>query len=320
MTETVTIRERTPEDDPAIVAIRNESNPHQPPVTLERYRHQANPALVPDVGIHDRFLAVDGGEVVGLYFLGGNWFYQRPHTFQISPAVRRSHRGRGIGRLLYDHLLDRAQGHGATRLYVDIVEGDEDARGFAERRGFAPNGRVNRHSRLSVSEANLAGTKGIEERLKPEGIEIKLLSDIGLDDGFLRRLHAMEHEAEKDIPSAEEWTMAEFDTWKTWLLDAPGHSASHTWVAVVRDRPVGVAALQRSNETTAYNGLTATAREFRGKGLAKAMKRRQVEWCREQGITHIFTSNDIDNAPMLAVNIGLGYKPVPNNIELFKDL
>jgi GNAT superfamily N-acetyltransferase len=193
----VLIRERSSDDDEAIVSIRNDANPDLPPITVERYRFQADPALTPPGGVQDRFVAKRDGRVVGLYFLGGNWFVERPNTYIASVGVARSVWRQGIGGRLYQHLMERAKGLGAERLYGNVVSGDEHSLGFVERRGFRPDGRIGKMSRLTVAEAKEPESSEIEDAIATAGIEIRTLSQIGLDDQFLHRLHSVEHEIGK---------------------------------------------------------------------------------------------------------------------------
>ena len=55
-------------------------------------------------------------------------------------AVRRGTQGRGIGRLLLDHFAEEAGGRGATRLHLEVREGNH-ALSLYERAGFTLVGR-----------------------------------------------------------------------------------------------------------------------------------------------------------------------------------
>jgi GNAT superfamily N-acetyltransferase len=70
----------------------------------------------------------------------------------------------------------------------------------------------------------------------------------------------------------------------------------------------------------AGNGLTAVDADYRGRGIARALKFKTIEWARENGIETIYTENDLENHRMLAINVSLGYKPLPPEVELVKDL
>jgi RimJ/RimL family protein N-acetyltransferase len=59
----------------------------------------------------------------------------------------------------------------------------------------------------------------------------------------------------------------------------------------------------------AFNAFTDVLRQYRGRGLAQALKLQTILLAKRQGMHHIHTNNDSNNAPMLAVNRKLGYKP-----------
>jgi RimJ/RimL family protein N-acetyltransferase len=55
--------------------------------------------------------------------------------------------------------------------------------------------------------------------------------------------------------------------------------------------------------------MAATRRELRGRGFATLATVHSTRRAAALGITRILTTNDIDNAPMLAINQRLGYTP-----------
>ncbi len=58
--------------------------------------------------------------------------------------------------------------------------------------------------------------------------------------------------------------------------------------------------------------MTGTARAARGRGVATAIKRAMILWARDEaGLTALRTTNEERNAPMLAINRKLGYRPKP---------
>jgi RimJ/RimL family protein N-acetyltransferase len=59
----------------------------------------------------------------------------------------------------------------------------------------------------------------------------------------------------------------------------------------------------------AMNGGTGVRREFRGRGLGLLMKQYSLAAASDAGIVRVFTQNDETNAPMLAINERLGYRP-----------
>ena len=62
--------------------------------------------------------------------------------------------------------------------------------------------------------------------------------------------------------------------------------------------------------------MTAVAPAHRGRGIATALKRATIVWAIEAGMRVLETGNDVENAPMRAVNATLGYRPIPDEIGL----
>jgi mycothiol synthase len=58
--------------------------------------------------------------------------------------------------------------------------------------------------------------------------------------------------------------------------------------------------------------MTAVLRAWRGRGLATALKHATIGWAINRKLEILQTGNDVDNAPMRAVNARLGYAPMPD--------
>ena len=62
--------------------------------------------------------------------------------------------------------------------------------------------------------------------------------------------------------------------------------------------------------------MTAVRRAWRGRGSRRALKRGDDRAGRSTtGSTALETGNDVDNAPMRAVNARLGYQPLPDELD-----
>ncbi len=68
--------------------------------------------------------------------------------------------------------------------------------------------------------------------------------------------------------------------------------------------------------TVAYHDMTAVRPDFRGRGIAAALKRATIAWAIDNGLEALETGNDEENAPMRSVNRALGYSPLPDDLEL----
>jgi GNAT superfamily N-acetyltransferase len=317
-TTEVEIRPRVPEDDARIVEIEHHVNPDLPPQTVEELRHRI--ASRPKEARQIRFVAQHAGTVVGHGALIEITNLASKNTYFGFVSVDPDRQREGIGSRLYDHLAQCLTEVGAAKIYSDFRENRSDVERFAARRGFSRTGRMDRLSRLHVPTANLEGYEGVEERLRGEGLRIATLAELGPeDDELLHALHLMEFESARDIPSSEE--MTEPWPYDSWLLrhHSPGNAPERIWLAMDGRTPVGVASLYVSG-SHGLNDYTGVARAYRGKGVARALKLKTIEWCRANGIESIYTGNDIDNQRMLAINIRLGYEPIPGEVEVVKEL
>ena len=52
--------------------------------------------------------------------------------------------------------------------------------------------------------------------------------------------------------------------------------------------------------------------------IARALKAKAIQWCRENGVRYLYTENDETNSRMLDINIRLGYQPIPGETEMVK--
>jgi RimJ/RimL family protein N-acetyltransferase len=108
------------------------------------------------------------------------------------------------------------------------------------------------------------------------------------------------------MPNEGEFEMP-FERWERDVWDDPLLALDGSFAAVVDGRPVAATTLRVSGRR-AGNGFTGTLRDYRGRGLATAIKTASLLWAAEQGIERVHTFNDEENGAMLRVNEKLGYR------------
>ena len=96
------------------------------------------------------------------------------------------------------------------------------------------------------------------------------------------------------------------EEWERDWINAPEAS----FVALADGEVVGVASLKldAENPARAENGYTAVRREWRGRGLASALKRTTLVWAARHDICEIQTWTQRGNDAMRALNERLGYR------------
>lgn len=318
MTESLEIRPRTRADDDRLSEIVN-SFEDVFVFTPEVLRYYVEERVRPGNIRPEIMVAAQDGEVLGYWWLEAGWWAETPGVFFGEVGVDHSLWGQGVGTTLWKDLEQKLAGREVAKTYARTVEGVGEAERFARRWGFEKTGRVGRASRLKVAEARLEGYDGIQERLAAESISIVPMSQLDMnDDRLMHALHTALQEAVSDIPSTEEFKGQAYDVWRQNFLKTPGTSAHTYWVAIHNGTPVAAANLDVRDKGHVFNGFTGVARDFRGKGVARALKLETIKWARANAVENIDTENDVENRRMLDINVRLGYKPLPGREEWVK--
>jgi GNAT superfamily N-acetyltransferase len=313
------IRPRTRDDDPVLMDIYNQYEEIFK-LSLDEWRFHMDERARERGKEPIMMVGEIDGQIVGDWYVEHHWG-GAGGTFFAVVEVDQSKTRRGYGTTLWNDAEAELRRRGVRKVYHQITDNRKQSQEFAEHRGFKKTGRADRISRLELAKADLTGYEGVEERLASEGIEIRSVAEIQpLDESFMRRLHTMVESVVADIPRTEKKHQEQpFEVWSQNFLKSPGSSAEAYFLALDNGSPVGLANLHVRPGAPAFNGLTGVAREYRGRGVARALKLRTIRWARDKGIEHIDTGNDAENARMLAINVSLGYKALPAREEWLKE-
>ncbi|WP_338044239.1 GNAT family N-acetyltransferase [Paenibacillus oryzisoli] len=82
---------------------------------------------------------------------------------------------------------------------------------------------------------------------------------------------------------------------------------------------IGITLLKPQREAM-HTIFTGVSRDFRGKGIARALKLLSIRFSRDIGVLKLRTNNRSTNAPMLAINQALGYISEPGKWILEKKM
>jgi GNAT superfamily N-acetyltransferase len=223
-------------------------------------------------------------------------------------AVLPDFRRRGIGTAFLRRVAEIARAHGSSLVAGAIEEGDGAAAAFVSPFGFVEVLR-------EIEVARLLGEGVDEEGPEPEGIEIL---PVGAREGLLEGAYAVACEALPDMPLPAPYIVPSFARWAEEDATGPGVLHEASLVALDSGRVVAFAGLLRraADPRLAEHGLTAVARSHRGRGIATALKRRQIAWAARHGYRELVTWTQEGNTAMQAVNRRLGYVPRPAWIRL----
>jgi len=214
-----------------------------------------------------------------------------------------SFRERGVGTALLRDVSAKVRGLGGEGLQVEVREDDESSILFAERRGFAE---IERQKEVAL---DLGGDPG-PPPASPHGITIVSRAE---RPDLARGQYEVELAAGRDIPGLDAEVEQTYEEWHSFAIERPGADPSLCFLAVDGRRVVGSAAMLVVGDC-GYHGLTAVDRDWRGRGIAEALKRSQIAAARAHGLTKLFTESQHDNVPMRSLNEKLGYVPAPGVI------
>lgn len=230
-----------------------------------------------------RLVAEVDGDVAGVARLRDHG----PRTMamvQVAPA----HRRRGVGSALLAAALPHAVAAGATEV-AGIVAGDDASQAAARAWGFE-TGRRHTISAVDPRLVDAAGDAVPLDGLDPQAVHDCFVACAGDDPSGLSQAHSLEEFLRED-----------------WGL--PTHRPDLGRAVVDTDgRVLAFAAVNVAGER-AWNAFTGTRPDQRGTGLALRVKAASLTALAGAGVTRCGTGNDAENAPMLAVNARLGYRP-----------
>ena len=284
-------------DARALVDLQREVNPTA--VTNEAAWLQRIRA-VPERARLGIWVAEADGRVVGRGECLRNFFSSRSRSALAGVSVRESHRRRGVGHELYERVLAHAHELEAESLLTTFVESPVGI-AFASGLGFE-HVRAETLSTLDPATVQLP---------IPDEVELRPVRDVDP-----RLVHAVDLEATLDTPQTEQVDHIPYDEWVQFVLEQPVFTADGSFCAIVDGVAAAVSLFCVDPETgRGLNMFTGTLRAYRGRGLALAVKIATTRWAAEHGVRQIVTTNDETNAPMLAVNRRLGYRPAGRHVE-----
>jgi GNAT superfamily N-acetyltransferase len=237
-------------------------------------------------------------EIVGWAAASLDPFSAEPGRAFVGLAVHPKARGKGLGTALWEVIAEHLDEIEARTTSIATRDDDVSAR-FAERRGFA-------HS--STDTLLVTDPRTIEPTTAPAGVEIVPLETLADD---LEAIYSCEAETTQDEPGPFDTSAMTFERWRRHIWDHPDVDWELSMAAVADRVVVGTTFLSADRETgLGANSGTGVRRAFRGRGLGLALKRASLGRAVAAGITTVVTHNDDTNAPMLAINRRLGYRPL----------
>jgi mycothiol synthase len=259
-----------------------------------------------------RFVCVDNrtDATIGFGQIANVLDMYHPRKFMVNIYVDPQYQRMGVGGATFDRLLDELMDLNAEVAWTMNREDLHFQREFFERRGFDER-RRDWESRLDLSTFKPEKFHGDLSRVAQQGINFRTLTEeLQHGETSLRKLHDLVQHIAADMPRQADFTPLSYDQWKTLLSKSPRLLPEGYVIAKDGPESVGMSNLLRNEKMprTLSQDDTGVRREYRGRGIATALKIKVIEFARKNGYESIETWNDSTNAAMLAVNAKLGFK------------
>ncbi|HEX4057238.1 MAG TPA: GNAT family N-acetyltransferase [Galbitalea sp.] len=219
-------------------------------------------------------------------------------------------RGRGVGAALLEALLPLATARGARRLTARVDSEDESSLRWIRAKGATTGG--------THLESTLELTDDLPLLPPPDGVAVVVMPD-SADEIAWRSAHEANVRLMRDTPDAEtNPAPMPYEIYRALLAESWQLCLARTDDGSI----VGLTCVFPKNEKLRQVNtmLTGVNREWRGRGLATALKTAHAIALRDAGWRAIVTQNMDGNDHILAANKRLGFRPSKALLDVLYDL
>lgn len=302
------IRPFSMHDYDSIAALASLVTPQHPVTarTLSHYDAARNPEM-----LFGRWVAEENGKLTGIGVYSQYEDIYAPSEVHVSIRVHPAHRNRGIGASLYNAMIDKLRRISVVDTMKVALNADQHAGiNFALRRGFIEYAR-RVESRAALAKFDPAALPDPDAQMAEQGIVLRSVKELEADPDRDRKLYDLKWAIEQDIPYPGEISQPPFESFRDHLLRAPDFVTDGSFVALDRDRYIGLVFHISGSPAHLIVEVTGTARAYRRRGIAQALKLRSMAWAKQAGFQTLLVNNDLSNAGMLAINDKLGFERQP---------
>ena len=264
-----------------------------------------------------RYLATIEGQVFGYALIFHIPWLREPGRFWASIRVAPARQRQGLGGRLYRHVIEELQRLDAVTMRIMAHELQPSLAAHLKRLGFQELFRSWPFV-LDTRGCDLARFQQAAERAAGRGITITTLAD-ELERGTdsLVRLYELHSTITREIPLPGHAHPAPGLAWfERYACGMPVSLPNAYFIAVDGERYVGESCLHRREAAPGElsHKTTGVLSEYRGYGIAMALKLHTIAYAQRHGYTRIWTGVESHNPSMLAINARLGFVQGPGLI------
>ena len=268
----------------------------------------------------------DAGHLAAMADLSNGGAFRHPDGSQSGGvSVARADRGKGIGSALLAVIVDEAVRRKAPRFLAGASAAHPDSLEWAAKRGFREIGRrIESYVELAAFDPGAFSAR--VDAVRRSGVVLRTIAEIldGRDgesrERFIRALYDAEKPMWEDIPWATPTPHWPFERFRQMAFESGQMIADTSVVAYDGETIASLTTTGKRESLDGYTWMTGVGRDYRGRGLATAIKVEALSRAKAKGLRAMLTTNDEPNKAMREINAKLGYKTLPAYVQLEKPL
>jgi len=219
----------------------------------------------------------------------------------------------------FEFIEERSAAAGVRTFTADVWEDDAGEVEVLESLGYRRD-RLSKAWELDLIEHRdrlLLLTDRAEAMMREQGITcVAIAADA--DPTIWTRCHEVQAAAGEDMPRTGPYHRPTYEQYMSWM-ETPDVSPFWCFAAKDGERVVGFSNLRFPPvQGNVWTGFTGVIREYRGRGIARAVKLAILKQAIEQNVARVRTDNDEANEAMLHINEELGYQRIPGVLSYRK--
>ena len=287
---------------------------HDPVILRFRWEHTRKGY---EVG---RYIAEsDGSPIAFLAWMHGPWEKLPDRHCEVEVWLVREQLDVALLVSMWSWIGERAVGQGSRMLMAYCGEDEPEMLESLATVGYKRE-RVEKVWELDLVAhgARLTDEASVEiRRMDQEGIRLMTVADWD-DPEKYRKLFELNEVTVQDVPHTLPIVTEAFEDFMN-RVHQPDRRNDRWWIAVDGDRVVAMSYIKYPPvRGTVWTGFTCADREYRSRGIARAVKLQTLTQAVGLGVPVVRTDNDSENAPMLHINERLGYTRCPGFVEHHK--
>lgn len=269
---------------------------------------------------YGRFIAEQNGRPIAFVgWVHGPWEKLPERHCEVEVWLDQKLLDRELLKTLWSWVADEAEAQGSGLLLAYAAEDERVMLEVLAALGYERD-RVEKVWELDLNTHGarlVAQAREARERMAAAGIRLETVTE-SQDPVLLKKLLALTNATVQDVPHTLPILDETYEDFER-RMHSPDRPRDRFWIACDGDRPVALSYLKFPPvRGPVWTGYTCAHPEYRGRGIARAVKLQSLAQAVELGVPLVCTDNDAENAPMLHINEMLGYRRRPGFIGHLK--